>query len=227
MLEHLDFAFEVKEVSTDTRTFSGYAAVFGNVDDGRDLIQRGAFTESLAKWATKGKLPKLLWQHDARRVIGKWTELKEDDYGLFGRGSLTAGVRDADEAYALLKDGAIDGLSIGYRTLDDEYDQDTNIRKLVKLDLMEASIVTFAMNDAAGVTGVKNSASFNPRLIERDLKEAIPTLSGRDAVTVVSVLKKHLQRDAEDHPSAAARDETGAMTDLLTAIRSANAGFSS
>lgn len=155
-MEHMDFSFEIKEHDDKSRTFAGYAAVFGNVDQGRDLIKQGAFAESLLKWQGKGKLPKLLWQHDPRRVIGTWTELKEDEYGLFGRGKLTEGVQDADEAYALLKDGAVEGLSIGYKTTEDEWDPDTQVRKLIKLDIMEASIVTFAMNESASVTAVKN-----------------------------------------------------------------------
>lgn len=152
------FAFEMKEAPADDGTFSGYSAVFGNVDLGRDIILKGAFTETLSKWRAKGKLPKMLWHHNMRQPIGVWTEMREDDFGLFVRGRFTKGVQAADEAYALLKDGAADGLSIGYDAIDPEYDRDLNVRKLVKVDLWECSLVTMAMNPEATVTGVKAAA---------------------------------------------------------------------
>jgi HK97 family phage prohead protease len=109
------FPFEMKEAPDETGVFAGYGATFGNVDLGRDVIAPGAFTESLAKWKAKGKLPKMFWQHNSRQPMGKWTEMKEDSYGLFCRGRLTKGVQVADEAYLLMLDEALDGLSIGYR----------------------------------------------------------------------------------------------------------------
>jgi len=202
-MKHLDFAFEVKEVGQDTRTFSGYASVFGQVDQGRDIVVRGAFSDSLAKWRDKGKLPKMFYHHDTRRTIGRWTEMKEDDYGLFVAGRLTEGVQDADEAYALLKDGAIDGLSIGYRTLEDTYDRDMEIRKLEKVDLMEVSIVSLPMLESAEVTGVKSFEGAIDALkslsdAERFLREADRALSKKEARDFVSVVQKIARREAGD-----------------------------
>lgn len=219
-IKHLDFAFEVKEVSADARTFSGYASVFGQVDQGRDIVVRGAFTESLQEWKAKGKMPKMLFHHDTRRPIGKWVEMFEDDYGLFCRGSFTNGVKDADEAYALLKDDAIDGLSIGYQTLDDEYDRDTQIRKLIKLRLMETSIVTFPMLESAGVTDVKSfEASIdglaNLSDAERLLREAGRSFSRKEATDFVSKIKKIAQREAGDD-----QGEVNSLKKLAELIRS-------
>ncbi|MET3352369.1 UNVERIFIED_ORG: HK97 family phage prohead protease [Xanthobacter viscosus] len=212
-MEIKSFALELKEVG-DAGTFTGYGAVFGNVDQGRDLIVRGAFAESLSAWRSKGKLPKLLWQHDARRPIGVWTEMREDDYGLFVKGRFTAGVKQADEAYALLKDGALDGLSIGYATLEDEIDRAAGIRKLVKLDLMEVSLVTFAMNPAAGVTGVKAGPPRTIREFEAGLREKFG-FSHAQAKSIASSGFKSLEP----------RDEDGAMNDLLRTIKGIRAGL--
>jgi HK97 family phage prohead protease len=153
------FAFEVKQSPDETGTFSGYGAVFSNVDLGRDVIAPGAFTDSLAKWNAKGKLPRMFWQHNSRQPIGTWTEMKEDSYGLFVRGKLTKGVQAADEAYLLMKDGALDGLSIGYETVDDTYDSALNVRKLNKLNLYEISPVSIGMNPEALIAAVKAADS--------------------------------------------------------------------
>jgi len=219
-LERRALAFELKDVE-ESGTFAGYGAVFGNVDLGRDLVTRGAFSDTLSAWRTKNKWPRMLWQHNMREPIGVWTEMREDDYGLFVRGKLTLKVVKAAEAYALLQDGAIDGLSIGYRAIDPEYDTDLNIRKLHKVVLHELSIVTLAMNEAAGVTDVKDF-DLNARFLERDLRRDL-NLSSGDAVKAVSIVKKHLQREAGDEHLAADRDDTGAMTGLLESIRAARA----
>lgn len=213
VMETKSFALEVKEIG-EAGTFTGYGAVFGNVDQGRDLVVRGAFAESLAAWRAKGKLPKFLWQHDARKPIGVWTDMTEDDHGLFVKGRFTAGVKQADEAYALLKDGALDGLSIGYATLDDEIDRAAGVRKLIKLDLMEVSLVTFAMNPAAGVTGVKAGPPRTIREFEAALREKLG-FSHAQAKSIAS----------SGFKSSEPRDEDGAMNDLLRTIKGIRAGL--
>lgn len=155
--EHKALSFELKAVGDDDGTFTGYGAVFGNVDDGGDVIRSGAFTDSLAGWQQKGKLPKMLWQHNTAQPIGVWTAMSQDTHGLLVQGKFTKGVQVADEAYALLKDGALDGLSIGYQTVDADYDADLGVRSLNKLNLMEVSLVTLPMNQLAGVTSVKSA----------------------------------------------------------------------
>lgn len=152
----LDLPFEVKEVGAKG-TFAGYASVFGNVDLGGDVVAKGAFVEYLARIKAEDKRVPILWQHNSREPIGVFEELKEDDHGLFVRGQLLhEEVQRAKEAYALLKAKALTGMSIGYKTRDSAYDQVTGIRTLKKLDLPEASLVTFPMNEAATVTTVKS-----------------------------------------------------------------------
>ena len=103
--------FQAKSVRPDG-TFEGYASVFGAEDLGRDIVMPGAFARSLARRGPKGV--KLLYQHDAGAVIGVWNEIREDARGLFVRGRLLTDVARAREVLALMRAGAVDGLSIGY-----------------------------------------------------------------------------------------------------------------
>ena len=158
-METKHLALEVK-ADGDAGEFSGYGSVFGNVDSYGDRIEPGAFVGSLAT-----RMPKLVWQHDIWQPIGKWVEAKEDERGLFLRGKLTLGVEKGREAYALMKDGALDGLSIGYRTKTSAIDG--NVRVLKEIDLWEVSLVTIGANPDALVTGVKSD------MTESDLEDAL------------------------------------------------------
>lgn len=173
-LGKIDLPFEVKEVGAKG-TFAGYASVFGNVDLGGDVVAKGAFAEYLSRIKSEDKRVPILWQHNSREPIGVFEELKEDDHGLFVRGQLLhEEVQRAKEAYALLKAKAITGMSIGYKTRDSAYDQVTGIRTLKKLDLPEASLVTFPMNEAATVTTVKAAADKLGMLLKSDRMPTLP-----------------------------------------------------
>lgn len=148
-----DFALQIKSL-TEEGTFEGYGSVFGNVDSYGEKVMPGAFVESLARHKREGTKPLMLWQHDSYSPIGLWEDLAEDGKGLWGQGRLLTGVRAADEALILLKAGAVQGLSIGYREVETE--PDGNIRLLKKLDLMEISIVSFPANRRARVDAVKS-----------------------------------------------------------------------
>jgi HK97 family phage prohead protease len=139
----------------DARTFEGYASVFGVVDSYRDVVEPGAFVESLARQKREGGWPLMLWAHDVREPIGLWEDLAEDAKGLWGKGRLLEGVQKADEAYIRLKAGAVRGLSIGYAELEAEPDKERNVRRLKKLDLFEVSIVAFPANRRAHVDEVR------------------------------------------------------------------------
>ena len=134
--------------------FEGYASLFNVVDLGRDMVLPGAFRDSLSTRGAAGV--KLLWQHDAAQVIGSWLSIAEDSRGLFVRGQLNLDVAKAREVYALMKDGAVDGLSIGFRTQKSVTDPATGVRRLQKVDLWEISIVTFPMLPNARVSSVKH-----------------------------------------------------------------------
>ncbi len=222
-LKRMALSFDLK-ADGDGGKFTGYGAVFGNVDHGGDLIRQGAFADTIQAWKSKGKWPKLLWQHDTHKPIGVWTDMREDDHGLLVEGKFTKGVQQADEAYALLKDGALDGLSIGYRTVEAEYDNDLGIRSLEKLDLHEVSIVTVPMNEAAGVSAVKSLTEAIDELhtlsdAERLLREVDRPFSRKEATGFMSVIKKIAQREAGD--DRCAFDEVGALAELAQRFRAA------
>jgi uncharacterized protein len=123
---------------------AGYASLFGLADQGGDVVQPGAYAASLARLAARGGSVKMLWQHDPAEPIGVWDEIREDARGLFVKGRLLPEVARAREAMALIAAGAIDGLSIGYRTIAAERDAKGR-RLLSEVELWEVSLVTFPM----------------------------------------------------------------------------------
>jgi hypothetical protein len=134
----------------------GYASLFGLADQSGDKVAPGAFTTSLRRRGAAGV--RMLYQHLAGEPIGLWTLIKEDARGLFVRGRILTEIARGREVLALLRAGAIDGLSIGYRTISAERAAGQPLRTLIEIDLWEVSIVTFPMLDGARVTGVKTGA---------------------------------------------------------------------
>ena len=124
--------------------FEGYASLFGLADQGGDKVMPGAYAASLSRLSERGDKVRMLWQHDPMRPIGVWDEIREDARGLWVQGRLLCEVAQAREAAALVQAGAIDGLSIGYRTVRAERDE-TGRRVLVEVELWEVSLVTFPM----------------------------------------------------------------------------------
>lgn len=158
MKKILDCPISVKNWDADG-SFSGYASVFGVTDSQGEEVASGAFDLSLKAWAQMGKLPKLLWQHDYRRPIGLWREIREDNHGLYVQGRLLLELAQAREAYSLLKNGVVDGLSIGFMTVRarrvDWRNGASQVRVLEEVNLQEISLVTFAANPKAKVEHVK------------------------------------------------------------------------
>ena len=136
---------------TDGAVVAGYASLFGLRDQGGDIVQKGAYAASLARLAATGRAVKMLWQHDPTQPIGVWDEVREDAIGLWVKGRILTEVDKGREAAALLTAGAIDGLSIGYRTVRAERDGKGQ-RLLAELELWEVSLVTFPMLAEARVS---------------------------------------------------------------------------
>lgn len=134
--------------------FEGYASVFGAMDLGRDVVMPGAFRDSLAAKGPRGV--RLLWQHDPAMPLGIWKSIEEDRQGLHVRGALDLNQPRAREAYSLMRKGALDGLSIGYRTEVERRDSETGLRRLERIDLWEISLVTFPLLPQARVHQVKS-----------------------------------------------------------------------
>ena len=168
-LEH-KFCHLGKDVKvTDGTVISGYASLFGLTDQGGDIVDRGAYGVSLGINKAKHRSIKMLWQHDHAQPIGVWDEVREDKKGLWVKGRLLTDVARAREAAALIEAGAIDGLSIGYRTVKSSKD-DAGKRHLSELELWEVSLVTFPMLPDARV-GAKGD---DPE--SRDLRELAAVL---------------------------------------------------
>lgn len=132
--------------------FEGYATKFGVPDGVGDVMVRGAFSRMLAR--KKAGDVKLLYQHAASEPIGVWTEIYEDAVGLFVRGRVVTDVQRGREVLALMREGALDGLSLGFKTIRARTDRTTRRRTVLEADLWEVSVVTFPMLGEARVTRV-------------------------------------------------------------------------
>ena len=152
-------------------TFSGHAALFGVEDLARDVVEPGAFAASLARRGADGV--KMLWHHDPAEPIGRWLEIREDGRGLFVRGRLIADVARAREAIALMRAGVLDGLSIGFKTVDFRRDRGSGVRRLKAIDLWEISVVTFPMQPDARVDRLEAAAAPPLPRREADLARTI------------------------------------------------------
>jgi len=159
-LNYKAIPFAVSELKTGdgTMTFTGLAATFGNLDHTGDVIMRGAFDETLQS----GRKRRLLWSHDMSEPIGIEQTLKATDEGLVGTWKLSKTARGLD-VYELLRDGAVDSLSIGYQAKDVDYD-DAGVRLLKSIDLLEVSVVAIPANDQAIITQVKADQPFDQLL---------------------------------------------------------------
>lgn len=146
---YLDRPFQVKEVGKDG-TFAGYGSVFGELDSYRDIVMPGAFKVSLQNdFAAKGRKVPMLWQHDTYNPIGVYEVIREDEKGLYVEGHCNMEVQQGRECHALMKQGALTGLSIGYTTVQSEWDEKALTRKLTEVNLWEVSPVTFPAGDSA------------------------------------------------------------------------------
>ncbi len=168
--KQLDVPFQLKAAPDADGRFEGLGAVFHNTDSFDEVILPGAFKMSLADYRRQGRMPALLWQHDPRAPIGVWESLDETQDGLMARGRLLLDLTQGREAHILLKAGALDGLSVGFRTLKSEVDDRTGIRTLTEIELFEISLVTFPANARARVTAVKTGTIASPREFERTMR---------------------------------------------------------
>ncbi|HXJ00564.1 MAG TPA: HK97 family phage prohead protease [Micropepsaceae bacterium] len=137
--------------------FEGYASVFGARDGIGDIVAPGAFAASLRRRGPSGV--RMLYQHFAYEPIGVWDEIKEDARGLYVRGHLVMEVERARDVAALLREGALGGLSIGFKTVRAKKEAATGTRTLLQVDLWEISVVTFPLLEAASVTAVGDRSS--------------------------------------------------------------------
>ena len=210
------FQAEIKAVRADEDEdeerygrFEGYGSVFGNKDLGNDVIEKGAFMQSLKR--KKPHQIKLLYQHKTDMPIGVFEEIKEDGHGLMVKGKLALQTQAGKEAYELMKMGALDGLSIGFKVNPDmvKYDKRTRKRIIKEVELMEISLVTFPMNPKATVRSVKAS-EISIREWESGLRDAF-NLSRSEAKVAAGAITKSFDENQ--------REVESANTELVDAIK--------
>lgn len=209
-IQHKNVSLTLKREPDQDGVFEGYASVFGVVDQGMDVVERGAFRKSLGS-----RKVKMLWQHDMSQPIGVWDEIYEDERGLFVRGRLLKEVDKGREAMALLRAGAIDSMSIGYRTMEAIPEGDGRVRKLMEVDLFEISLVTFPMLPDAKVTNVKSITT--ERDFERFLRDA--GYSRKEAVALTLHGFKALQRQRDAGDEEAVTEGVDALLQSLSKLK--------
>jgi HK97 family phage prohead protease len=228
---------ERKDAADDTdMTFSGYGAVFGNVDSYGDVLVKGAFTETLRKSKRAGQWPAMLMQHGGMGFsaadmtpIGIWTDMHEDDTGLYVEGKLAPTARGL-EAYQLLKmtpRPAISGLSIGY--LAKEWSQRTRPedprRTLKAVELIEVSLVTSPANAKARVQAVKSIDDLKSLAEAEDYLKSVG-LSKSQATAFISRIKRFGPGDpGEGAPPNPGEPDEAAMQELMEALRRRGQAF--
>lgn len=209
-LDRFGCGLEIKfadETGTALGKFSGYGAVFGNIDGGGDLLMKGAFTRTLKEWNGKGKLPPMLLQHggffggvDDMLPIGKWTSMEENSKGLKVEGELFAMQTERGQyVYEGMKAGALDGMSIGYipKVIERGTKPGEPNRKLIDVELVELSVVTFPMNDKARISAVKSIEDLSTLSECEDYLRDACSFSRSQAVAFVSRIKGLRPSDSE------------------------------
>ncbi len=215
-MDRIAFAFELKSAD-EAGMFEGYASTFGNKDQGGDIVERGAFAKAIKARGPKGV--KMLADHDPKQRVGIWEEMREDDQGLYVRGRLLTEKSNGKDAYIDLKSGALDGLSIGGRTMSDAIDGRKRARIIKEFDLYEISLVSFPMNEMARVSSVKSLDVDVIRAMETDFRKEL-NLSNAAAVSAVAIVKKHLREGGDLNPADVSREaDAKAIADLQARFR--------
>jgi HK97 family phage prohead protease len=189
-MQHKSFLIEELKFDDESRTVEGFASVFNNVDSYNDIVMPGAFTKSI-----QGRKPAMLWQHNSDQPLGVWDSVEEKPKGLFVKGRILDTAM-GDDAYKLVKAGAISGMSIGYSARKWETDSAKGTRNLTEVELYEVSLVTFPANEKATITRVK-SAHENERDFEDFLREAGYSRSDAKIITARGFKALSGQREAE------------------------------
>jgi HK97 family phage prohead protease len=194
------FNYEQKEL-TEEGIFTGYGSIFDDEPDSYgDVIEKGAFTNTLVKQGRNKNGIAMLYQHNHNMPIGVWTEMAEDNIGLRVKGQLAINTTNGKDAYELMKIGAIKGLSIGYTVKREEMDHEKGCRILKEIELWEISPVTFPAKVSATITGIKN---IEECLTERDLENALREsgLSKSASQYIVKLCRKELRESAHEDES--------------------------
>lgn len=213
-MERIEVKFAADEIDAKTGEFTGYGAVFGNVDSHGDVIPPGAFKETLGEWDRRGRLPSMKLMHGTALnpftgddlPIGKWLEMKEDGRGLFVKGRLSG--LDTDygrRIHGLMRDGILDGLSIGYKARRFTRLAGPAKRQLDSVGLFEVSLVDDPSNDRARLTDVKSAESIKTiREFEEFLRDVGKYSNAAAKAIAAGGFKAAEPRDEDDASAIAA-----------------------
>lgn len=208
-LDFLDFPMQVKSLD-DVGTFEGYASVYGNLDLGGDIVEKGAFKEF--ERTSDGQI-RILSQHKTHDPVGK-AQLIDSDQGLIVKGRLLLSIAKAREVYELMKAGIVEGLSVGYDVIQPGgSEMKKGVRHLKSLKLFEVSLVTFGMNPLARLTGVKAAEITTIREFEEFLRD-VGGYSQAEAKRIASGGFTALVRERDVPPAA----EVKRLTDFVKSL---------
>ncbi len=214
-LESKFTALDLKAITLDG-AFESYASLFNREDMGGDIVLPGAFRDSLARRGAAGI--KLLFQHNPSEPIGVWHSIVEDARGLYVRGRLMLDVVRGREIHTLMRAGAIDGLSIGFRAVRSRRDRATGVRRLEKVDLWEISVVTFPMLPEARVAAVKQRPFAGSAPTAREFERWLTHDAGLTRSQARAVMRHGLKGLARTHDAA---DGPGGGMQLLERLAAA------
>jgi HK97 family phage prohead protease len=222
-IKRLSFAFEVKAISEsdDEFTFEGYASTYGNIDRVGDICAKGCFDDSL-----KMLTPKMLWMHQWDEVIGVYTEIKSDDYGLFVKGKMPkADTLVSGRVIPQMKIGSVRSMSVGFSTIESKYDESSDVRTITKAKLFEISLVDMPANPSARVTDMKkyDIAECEKIKTKRDFEKLLResgAFSNKSAVYLASHFREEKTGESEAEIETK-KTLVSEMKKLATAIKKA------
>lgn len=203
-MEYLTLPLEVKGMDDKGKgSFEGFASTFGNVDFGDDVIDKGAFTKSLADWKARNQLPLMTWQHDIKIPVGDFFSMEENEKGLFFTAAVWTGDKQTEmskTAHNMLTGTGPKGMSIGFNSIEEKEDTvgGQRVRRLTEIKLFEIAIVPFGMNDQAVITSAKSLINGDGNIIDIRAFEKIlrdEGLSVKQAKTLLSGGYSALSRD--------------------------------
>jgi len=225
-LKHINVPLSLNtKALSDTGEFEGHGSIFGNVDFGGDIVEKGAFTKSLAEWKAKGQLPLLPFFHNMKDLVGDWLEMGEDEIGLFVRAKLwvegSKRIESAVKVHNLITGTGPKMLSIGYSVIESAMDtvDGKTVRRLIELKLFEVSVVPFGMNGEATITSAKSffgddGAPRDKRQFEKSLRDA--GLSSNQAKTLISQGYAGLVPDRDDQEDEGLKAAIKSLTNKYT-----------
>ena len=216
-METINSPDEIK-TSAKAGTWSGYGAVFENIDDGNDIIKKGAFVKMLTKQNGKIRVP---LYHDLRQIIGE-AEISQDNKGLKVNGELNMKLSAAADTYELMLDGSVNSMSVGFNVLPkgstrEDYDSPLIISKA---ELWEVSLVAFGMNRKAKVTNVKSILDDiheiqDPRALEKLLRHV--GFTRKQSVAITAGGFKALAGDLQPPPDQS--DSGAELSEMLSYLK--------